>query len=95
LANNKRRFFSNLRFPSTAYGILFEIEREVDGISLPFYVVPLFIIKLLIYPFPKSLKKYFIILLNRFKTYKNPDENPDLPKDFKYLDGQSKSGRLY
>jgi hypothetical protein len=24
-----------------------------------------------------------IVLWNRFKTFKNPDENPDLPTDFK------------
>jgi hypothetical protein len=25
--------------------------------------------------------KYFEVLRNKFKTYKNPDENPDLPMD--------------
>jgi hypothetical protein len=27
-----------------------------------------------------------IVLWNRLKTYKNPNENPDLPTDFKNLD---------
>jgi hypothetical protein len=27
-----------------------------------------------------------IVLWNRFKTFKNPDENADLPMDFKNLD---------
>jgi hypothetical protein len=31
------------------------------------------------------LIEYFIVLCNRFKTYKNPNENPDLPMDFKNL----------
>ncbi len=30
------------------------------------------------------------MLLNSFKTKKNPDENPDLPMDFKNLDDKAK-----
>ena len=30
--------------------------------------------------------KYFEVLQNRFKTNKNPDENPGLPMDKKNLD---------
>ncbi len=36
------------------------------------------------------LMKYVVVLWNRFKTSNDPDENPDLPMDFKNLDGKPK-----
>jgi hypothetical protein len=34
--------------------------------------------------------KYFTVFWKRFKIYKNPDENPDLPMDFEILDEKPK-----
>ncbi len=59
------------------------IEKGVFVVIRLFIFLPLFIFKYMFFAsFLKSLK-YFIVLWNRFKIYKNPDKNPDPPLDFK------------
>jgi hypothetical protein len=53
-------------------------ESGLDGVNLPSFLLG----------FLSSSMKYIVVLRNRFKTNKNPDENLDLTIDLKNLDSK-------
>ncbi len=86
LASHRRGSFSYLRFPIVpyrlAYGFLSRSWRWGGGSYLPFSLCLHLNLCFLLCFLKCLLTKYFIVLWNRFKTNKRPNENPKLPMGF-------------